>query len=473
MIPPQNISCRLHRAARRWPNHVAVIESGAEYTWSDVHERVSRRAGELKEQGLGADCWVLQRAQNTLAGVIDWLAVLRAGARVAPISERLPAAAVKALLAEHGFAALIPEPGAALQLTGVAATAQCAGSLRLHFDPAGPCAGVATSGSTGTPRIAVHSYGNYVRSAQGAIDYLPLSPQDRYLLSLPLFHVGGLGILFRCMESGAGMVLGGRAEDPDFLRARQVSHVSMVETQLRRLLEHDRLDLPALHCLLLGGGPVADDLLHQALKACLPCYMSYGLTEMSSQVATWPAVGGAGRVLKYRELRVEDGEIQVRGQTLCIGYLHEGKIVPLKTLQGWFATRDLGQWQEGRLTIKGRRDNQFISGGENIQPEAIEATLCSHPLVREAVIVPRKDREFGQRPVAFVNATGNVDFCALRQWLRGRLSPYMTPVDWHLLPPGEGLKQSRSRLRELAEQLHSASDETGADVNSRSGQAKD
>lgn len=450
------ISCRLLEAAERWPQRPALIEPNGTLNFAALNEQVSQRALDLQAQGLGAEDWTLLRIRNSAAGIVDWLAVLRAGARVIPVAEQLPDQAVQALLAEHAIPALISEPGAELEHTCFATTRTAAVGLRRQFEARQPCAGVATSGSTGTPRIAVHSYANYVRSAQGAIEYLPLKEDDRYLLSLPLFHVGGLGILFRCLEAGVPMVLGGRSEDADFLNDYQISHVSMVETQLRRLLHSSAAPLPHLRWVLLGGGPVAAELVQEAQERGLTCYMSYGLTEMSALVAAWPAASGGGRVLRYRELRTENDEICVRGQTLCLGYLKAGRIAPLEIIDGWFPTGDLGRWEDGRLLIQGRRDNQFISGGENIQPEAIESTLRNHTMVLEAVVVPRRDKEFGQRPVAFLRTAGQPDYTELRQWLRTRLSPHLTPVAWHPLPEPQGLKLRRQELIRLAEELREA-----------------
>jgi len=448
------LECRLTRAAHLAPQRPALITPERTLAFSDLDALVSRRAAALQAQGLGAGSWTALRITISVAGVVDWLAVLRAGARPLPVSSRLPEAALAALLAEHAIPGLIPEPDAPLQASGHGAGAAPAAALQRHFDPGAPCAGIGTSGSTGQPRVVVHSYANYVRSAQGAIDYLPLAAGDRYLLSLPLFHVGGLGILFRCLEAAAPMVLGGRAEDAAFLASHGVTHVSMVETQLRRLLQEAPDPLPALRCVLLGGGPVAAELLEAAQARGLPCYMSYGLTETTAQVAAWPAHAG-GRVLAYRELAIDGaGEVCVRGETMALGYLDAGAVRPLAGADGWYRTRDLGRWQDGRLMILGRRDNQFICGGENVQPEAIEQALREHPAVSEAVVVPRSDPDLGRRPVAFLRYAGAaVPAAELRDWLRGRLSPPLIPAAYHPLPATEGLKVHRQALIERAERL--------------------
>ncbi len=221
----------------------------------------------------------------------------------------------------------------------------------------------------------------------------------------------------------------------------------MVETQLHRLLDAPG-PLPPLRAVLLGGGPVRADLLERAQEAGLPCYTSYGLTEMSSQVVTQPP-GGQARILPHREMQIaEDSEILVRGGTLCLGYLRKGRREPATAEDGWLHTHDLGRWEGGRLAILGRKDHQFISGGENIQPEAIETVLRDHPSIHEAVIVPCPDTDLGQRPAAFLSRTEAIDADALRSWLRERLSPHLIPVAFYALPAQGGMKVRRQELIE-------------------------
>jgi len=147
---------------------------------------------------------------------------------------------------------------------------------------------ILTSGSSATPKIAVHNLENYVINASGSLYNIPLIPKDRWLLNLPLYHVGGLGILFRCFLSGATVVIPS-PETPIVtqLLDRDISHVSMVPTQLKRLLQHHpTLHCPKLQALLIGGSDCPAHLITTALNASLPLYRTYGLTEMTSQVTT-------------------------------------------------------------------------------------------------------------------------------------------------------------------------------------------
>ncbi|BAU56735.1 O-succinylbenzoic acid--CoA ligase [Halorhodospira halochloris] len=455
------IECRLSRAARLFGNNTALINVTDRLSFSDLDQMVSERARQLQQHGVSEQQWTALRVTTSQQGVIDWLAVLRAGGIALPVGQRTPEAGLQEMLSEHKIGLYIPEPGAlpaqssSIPTAGLASPSEREAALaeQLFFRANTPCAGILTSGSTGRPRVAVHSYANYVRSAQGSQQLIPLVAGDRYLLSLPLNHVGGLAIIMRCLESGATMVLGGRAEDAKFLERHSISHISMVATQLRRLLEQRDIDLPELRCILLGGGPVAETLLEQARQHQLPCYLSYGLTEMASQVLTHDPQGRA-HILPYRELTLAaDGEIMVRGETLFLGYLRNGEIRSATDHEGWFATRDLGRWLGAGLAIIGRKDNQFISGGENIQPESIELELRRHPAIREAVVVARPDDEYGHRPVAFVDSHNHIPpEEELKAWLRERLAAFLVPDEFLPIPPQEGMKVPRKQLECLAKQ---------------------
>ncbi|MSR88758.1 MAG: o-succinylbenzoate--CoA ligase [Candidatus Margulisbacteria bacterium] len=259
-----------------------------------------------------------------------------------------------------------------------------------------------TSGTTSAPKIAVHSFENYRINASSTLHNMPLIPGDAWLLNLPLFHVGGLGILFRCFLSGATVVLGHSFES--------VTHVSMVPTQLHRLLT-EGTDFSRLHVVLLGGGPASKSLLKRAYDLGVPLYTTYGLTEMSSQVTTtssdrsWEETQTGGHLLCDRELKIADnGEILVKGPTLFLGYLNSDH-----ERDAWFHTKDRGFIDKlGRLHVLGRLDRMFISGGENIQPEEIECALLESD-VTQAYVVSENDAEFGFRPVAFVDGIPNLE----------------------------------------------------------------
>lgn len=325
---------------------------------------------------------------------------------------------------------------------------------------------ILTSGSSGNPKAALHTWGNHRISAEGALAAIPLQPGDLWLAALPLFHVGGLALLIRTALAGAAVAFPSETQSlAAALNAFQPTHLSLVPTQLHRLLEHPEL-LPALRCckaILLGGSAIPPALIEKALACGLRIHCSYGSTEMSSQICTTQPGAAlaelltAGSVLPGRELKIsEQGEIWVRGGTRFQGYITPSGLECPFDSDGWFATGDLGRMTpQGWLQVNGRKDHRFISGGENIQPEAIELALLRQPEIVRALVVPVSDLEFGQRPVAFIETLEPVSKEELNAQLRYDLPGFMLPVAYFDWPtdPEQGWKPSRLNLKLLAEQL--------------------
>ena len=405
------------------------------------------------------------------------LALIRAGHVACPISDRLTPRGVTPLLERAACSALISEDEKLLQAAGAdllrpwpetlleevpQGTSHRSESIDIPLER--PATIIFTSGSTGVPKAALHTFGNHYHSALGSNANITLQPGDRWLHSLPLYHVGGLSILFRCLLEGATVALPQSGTSPgESITSLGATHVSLVSTQLSRLLR-ESADLGRLQAVLMGGGPVPPSLVDEALVRGLPVHTSYGLTEMASQVTSTPPGASlgelrtAGRALPNREVSISArGEILVRGETLFAGYVEgEESDRPLDA-DGWFHTRDLGELDEnGYLRVGGRMDNLFISGGENVQPEEIEEILCRLERVEEAVVVPVPDEEFGARPVAFVRMDHG-ESGELVHELEPVLPRFKIPISFYPWPEEarRGIKADRAALSELARRLRS------------------
>lgn len=347
--------CPLKDAARDAPDQIAILSKEATLTFSELDRLVNT----IEEEPLQI------QSSSPLFLIPRFFAAFRRQKSLFPINPRLP---------HHQILKEAPPQ-----------------SVLLY-----------TSGSTGTPKIAVLSLANLIANAASAIPKLDLKPNDQWKLSLPLYHVGGIGIVMRCLLARATVVLDDSPE---------ITHLSYVPTHLYRATPIYK----KLRCLLLGGAPIGSYPQH------LPVYTTYGLTEMSSMVTL------NGQVLPDREVCLSsEGEILVKGACLFQGYLGE------EPPTGWFATGDLGKFEKG-LIVTGRKDWMFISGGENIQPEEIEKELLALSDVEEAVVVAKEDAEFGKRPVAIVRAQKTFDLKQMQRALRERLPKYKIPIELHLM----------------------------------------
>jgi O-succinylbenzoic acid--CoA ligase len=275
--------------------------------------------------------------------------------------------------------------------------------------------------------------------------------QSAWLLSLPLYHVGGLAILMRALVANAAIILPGRSERlEDVLLREEPSHLSLVEAQLSRLVPTSETLAKLRRCrrIVMGGGPLSSAFA----KYDLPIVASYGATEMASMwTATDPkmsfATQGSGALLAGRELKVSPkGELLVRGPLLG-RYLDRA----LCDAEGYYHSGDLGHCDaQGNWHIVGRKDNMFISGGENIHPEEIERALRNHPFVQNAVVIGIPDAQWGERPIAFVESNEVIGEQALRAYLAELLPKFKIPdrfVPWcHTAQ--DGLKPKRAELRQ-------------------------
>jgi o-succinylbenzoate---CoA ligase len=290
-----------------------------------------------------------------------------------------------------------------------------------------------TSGTTGRPKGAVLTFGNHWWSAVGSALNLGLQPDDRWLACLPLFHVGGLAILLRSVIYGMTAVVHDRFDASRVNRAieeQNVTIVSVVSAMLDRMLadRRGRGYPPSLRCLLLGGGPAPRPLLETAARLGAPVVQTYGLTEAASQVATLAPedalrkLGSAGKPLFPVQLRIEAGEILVRGPTVSPGYLGAPRS------DAWLRTGDLGRLDdEGFLYVLDRRDDLVVSGGENVYPAEVESVLLAHPAVEEAGVYGLPDAHWGQTVAAVVKLTEPATTDDLTDFCRVRLAGYKVP----------------------------------------------
>lgn len=318
-----------------------------------------------------------------------------------------------------------------------------------------------TSGSTAEPKAVLHFIEQHLFSARSVCSRLMLSSTDRWLLNLPLWHVSGMSIVFRCSRSGAKLILPEQNQSLlEELTQKQITHVSMVATQLIQVA--DQVPPASLRVAIVGGGPIPGRVLDKARTNGWPILTTYGMTETSSMVTLSDQnspPGSSGYALPGNELQIDpEGEILVRSPAVCAGYLFENELQSVVDDQKWLHTGDLGKLDEkGELHVFGRKDHVFISGGENISPEEIESVLYKYPGVHAAVVVPVPHDTYGHRPVTFIQ--GAIEFKELAEFLHQELPKFKIPMcySWPETISSSAFKDDRKSLTNLAIQLQNRS----------------
>lgn len=356
---PTDIVCPVARWSRAAPDQPALITRTASWSYRDVDAWTRNVRRNLETSGVSSgDVVAVQSTVRPAVLPLLW-ATWRIGAVLVPLSTREPAATLADRLRFVGASCLVSEdPRPQMNLSGSDGGKRIA---KVSLDALGPSSPktvhpsastpescrldlsarasvIFTSGSTGTPKAAVHRLRNHYYSALGSAENISLQPGDRWLASLPWYHVGGLAIFFRCALSGAAVAVPEQGEG----LARGVeelapTHLSLVSTQLQRLLsptsagsdpasprprntEHRGKPgasvinvLRASRAILLGGGAMPEGLIDRAVNLGCPIHTSYGCTEMASQVTTTPPGASremlttSGRVLAYRTVVIGDG----------------------------------------------------------------------------------------------------------------------------------------------------------------------
>lgn len=326
-----------------------------------------------------------------------------------------------------------------------------------------------TSGTTGFPKGAMLTFDNFHANALASAERLGVHPHDRWLLTLPLYHIGGMTIVFRAAIYGTEIVLHSNFDVDKVHRAltqKNISIVSLVPNMLHRLLEKYPNFKPSssLRVILLGGASASESLIQKSLALNLSLALTYGLTEATSQAATSTPEqtrakpGSVGKPLSGTTVTIVDdagkslpngevGEIVISGKTVMQGYLDSER--PDRFLY----TGDIGYLDsDGDLWILTRRTDLIVSGGENIYPEEIERALASHPSVSEACVVGLPDPAWGQSVAAAVVARESVSAENLIHFLRGEIAGYKIPKQIlfvESLPHTASGKLKRAEIKDL------------------------
>jgi o-succinylbenzoate---CoA ligase len=392
----------LAQRSQSCPDRTALVAEGAAVTYAELEAEATWVARRLAAHGVRRGSVAALTMHARREQVVIAHALMKIGAALLPLSPRLTTAEREAVIAAE-------EPIVDLDDAGELTQTEADLPLLGEHDMDDICARVLTSGSTGSPRPVGLSYGNFLWNAVGSAFNIGVQPDDRWLCCVPLSHIAGLGIVMRSVIYGtAAVVHDGFDVDrvAASLREDEVTIVSLVTTMLSRLLDAGA-DLSGPRAILVGGGPVPEEALEEAIAKGATVVQTYGLTETCSQVTTLaPAdakrkLGSAGRPLLTTHLRIREGEILIQGPTVAPGRADA---------DGWLHTGDLGRIdEEGFLYVEDRIDDMIVSGGENVAPAEVEKVLLRHPEVADAAVIGREDPEWQQAVTAVVVLRSGAD----------------------------------------------------------------
>jgi cyclohexanecarboxylate-CoA ligase len=407
---------------------------------SAVEDDIAAVAGGLAALGVGPGSTVAWQRPNGWEAVALFRAAWRLGAVAAPIHHLAGPVDVEAMLDRLGAAAFV---GAADDVPRGDPVAEAP----TEVDPASVAVALGTAGSTGTPKVVLHTHRALLHKARTMATCHELGPTDAVLMPAPMAHISGLlnGVLI----TAAGvrvvpMAKWNPAEALGIIERERITFMVGPPTFFVSLMDAPGFTPDAVRSLRLvscGGAGVTPAFVREA-SAALGCRVkrTYGSTEAPS-ITTSPATDDPvraaeteGRAVGEVELRTVDpatlvdvasgepGELLVRGPELFVGYDDRERTAEAFVGEGWFRTGDLATVDaDGWLTIVGRLKDVIIRGGENIATAPIEQVLEAHDAVRQAVVVGEPDDRLGERVCAFVLTDGAAfDLDACRAWFEAR-----------------------------------------------------
>lgn len=441
----------------------ALEWNGALYTFGAIDDRASRMARALAARGVTAGQRLCVYLPNRLEYIDLYLAATRLGAIFVPVNILYRDREIAHILQDADPLALVTCESAAEHVPAGApvwlveelsreAEAQTAERASAVQDAATPAAIVYTSGTTGTAKGAVLTHQNFVVNATNLTACWQITAQDRFLLTLPLFHVHGLGNGIHCwLTSGCLMRLTERFEHQHataWLEEFAPTLFFGVPTMYIRLLD---VPAPAASAIgqrarlfVSGSAPLAaqthEEFRQRFGHTILERYgMSETLMNISNPYAGERRAGSVGRPLPGVRVRNLDregqpvpdgevGELHLQGPNLFAGYWRRPEATAEALRDGWFRTGDIAvRSADGYYTLQGRRSDLIISGGFNIYPREIEEFLLEQPGVREAAVVALPDPVRGEQPVAFVACEDALDAAQLEAACRAHLASFKIP----------------------------------------------
>lgn len=440
---------------RRWAE-----DGGRRVLWTDedgwtsgqqLEERTRRVAARLAAAGLQRGDRLVLSAGSSLHLVVAHVAALRLGLVVVPVNGAYAEREVAGIVTDcRPSAAVVDDPqrGRWVEQSAAGPVVVSGPDVDLpegpdvpldDLGPDDPGLLVYTSGTTGAPKGALLTHGNLLSSAEAVRLAWRWTPEDRLVLTLPLFHIHGLGVgLHGTLTAGAAAVLRPAFAVDDLLDTAAEHQASLwfgVPTMYDRVAQSARLpELRRFRLCVSGSAPLSPPLFSAvADQAGQRILERYGMTETLMNVSNpydgERRPGTVGLPLPGVEVRLEKGtdEILLRGPNVLPGYWERPEVTAEAFADGWFRSGDVGTFDtDGYLRIVGRRKELIISGGYNVYPREVEDVLRSHPGVLDAAVVGAPDPTWGERVIAFVEAQG-VTEQALLALSAEQLAPYKRP----------------------------------------------
>ena len=445
MAPDIGLANWFRQRAQRTPERAALHFEGERWTFGQMQQEIERCAGRLQALGVARGDRVAFLGLNQPMFFFSMFATLRLGAIFVPLNFRLTGPEIAFMLNDCTAKVLIVDAQLRPVIAAVRDELKTVTALLAAEEPEAWVGGdlpatahaavgeddvamiMYTSGTTGRPKGAMLTHGNFWWNNTNTMHALDVVQDDVTLVAAPVFHIGGLNVTTLVTLQKGGLVVLQRAFDPGKALADIVAHrvttMFGVPAMFQFMAQHptfEASDLSTVRVLVVGGAPCPEPVLKAYLARNVKMQQGYGLTETAPMVSflapefALARVGSSGKPALFVEVKLVDakgqqvvepgakGEVLVRGPNVTSGYwnLLEATRAAIDA-EGWFRTGDVAYLdEEGFVFICDRVKDMIISGGENVYPAEIESGLMRHPAIAEVAVIGEPDEKWGERVVA-------------------------------------------------------------------------
>lgn len=306
-----------------------------------------------------------------------------------------------------------------------------------------------TSGSSDNPKGVKLSFNSFYQSGLIGNTILKHSARDKWLASLPFYHVGGFSILTRALLFRVPIIIPRSVQTNELIKSTNEFNptlTSFVPTQLKRLVDKRFKPNPELKNVLLGGGYISNELIKQAIEIGWKITKVYGSTETASFVTALSPTDfkskpdSVGNPIAPNKINIVDennntlaenitGEVLISSPSLMQGYLNAQD--EDKTKNEFIHSNDIGFIDgDGYLFLESRKSDIIISGGENINTFEVEKEILQHSSIRETAVFPLKSDEWGENAAAAImlnEGINNFRIEELKTFLKNKLADFKIP----------------------------------------------
>jgi O-succinylbenzoic acid--CoA ligase len=452
---------------------VAILKPEVSISYKELFEQSNQIAFSISHKGIKKDNYIPLLIDDNLLFIKTVIALWELGAVPVPLNSKFLDEEIYSLLDHYNFRFLISSKRNLINIRVNELDIIDLSQLEIEdskvsiFSPPvleKEAVVIFTSGSTGRPKGVVHTFSSLISSIKNGNEILNHKETDRWLSSLPFYHIGGFQIVCRSLFSGCSIILPQSLQTDVLTKSIKEfnpTHLSLVSTQLDKLIQQNIKPNDSLKISLIGGGFVDDELMIEADKLGWKPYRVYGSSETASMVTaisvneikTKPQ--SVGKALNNVQINIaEDSEILVKSDSLFLKYLSDESETKLKLVDDYYYTGDLGFLDDdGYLFIEARRTDLIVTGGENVNPIEVEKVVLNIKGIKEVCVFPKPSKTWGQIVAcAIVKEDESINEIMIKENLKKIIAGYKIPKEFiftNELPRTSLGKFEREKIRKM------------------------